>query len=207
MSLAAVVQRTMRVAFSVLLIACTGETENAAGPSDARASSADSGSNATGTESGGAGGGGGSVGVAAADGSGTSGSSGTCPGPCCELPSPGDSCSSADEGVICGSGEVCVGGLVLERSFHCRTGIWHDEGESCPALDGETTADGCPAAQPIDGAACAEPDGRVECSYKLSCPLAPCESGDPAFCPTEKAVWTTAVCVDGRWSTNPLTCD
>jgi hypothetical protein len=207
MALAAVAERAMHIAFSALLIACTSETENAAAPSDARAPGADSGSDATGTESGGAGGGGGSGGVAAADSSGTSGSSGTCPGPCCELPSAGDSCSSADEGVVCPGSEVCAGGLVLERSFHCRTGMWNDEGEPCPPLDGGTTADGCPAAQPANGAACAEPDGRVECGYKLSCPLAPCDSGEPAFCPTEKAVSTTAVCVDGRWSTNPLTCE
>src|SRR5262249_47526670 len=80
-----------------------------------------------------------------------------CAGLCCPLPHAGDACLLSDEGQSCSGGEVCPGGLSIDRAIVCQSGTWITAGEPCPDPDGGVTASGCPATQPTPGDPCTPP--------------------------------------------------
>ncbi len=163
-------------------------------------------------------------GEAASEGAPTSGG-GDCFGACCMPHTIGDSCPSSEEGQYCPTGKDCPGGLALDAKVVCQQGVWREESEPCPAIDGGVSAEGCPAVQPAPGDACSVPDGSGGCTYHLVCAPQPCDAGSATStpdsaspssdsgdvgagggvgCASVSGKTAFAVCMSGRWSTEPL---
>lgn len=161
-----------------------------------------------------------SVDSASADGSdasvvpapGTNGGPPTCDSQCCARPVPGSACMAADEGKSCPDSTLCPGGLILPQSITCRSGAWTKTGGDC-APDGGTAGNGCPDAQPTNGAPCTLADGTW-CQYARVCPKT-CDAGPPPPPPTDGGTGTgvgcatassvgPAYCRSGKWATTPL---
>jgi hypothetical protein len=127
---------------------------------------------------------------------------------CCVPPAPGDVCSTANEGQSCQTSTTCPGGLLLPTTVTCTAGTWTTPA-ACDA-DAGVASNGCPDAQPANGAPCALPDGN-SCQYALVCP-GTCDAGSTP--PTDGGAGTgcvglagkvgPAICKGGAWQTTPL---
>jgi hypothetical protein len=128
--------------------------------------------------------------------------SGSCTTECCELPTPGTSCSGTNPGVSCAYAVTCQEGLVLSRTTTCAGNGYWQVGNDCPSPGGVDER-GCPSAQPADKSPCSPPSssqGFVQCGYSKTCDAKLCDASDCVS--IHKSA--TAQCVNGVWQSTPL---
>jgi hypothetical protein len=100
-----------------------------------------------------------------------------CAGPCCPIPQAGAACDAGDQDASCSTSVSCGSGngpsLTLPFNLVCDGQKWGAVGGYCG--DGGLADNGCPTAQPQNGAECAL-DSGTSCQYGLVCDTM-CDAG------------------------------